>query len=455
MGETNRILSDIESKLTKDPLIESAFTLAGGKVWGLYTYEIANEGEIDIQLLPQNKRKISMQEYINQLRPKVAKVPVPGGKAMVKQMKVKGIRKLGDADIEVKIKGQKVHELFQLAKQSSAHIKELPGFTNVHISMDMTKPEYQVLVDRVRAAELGVSVSDVALTLRSLVNGAVATEFREQDEYYNIRVMVPEKNITSKKDLENLTLECAQGEYLRLGDIARINRTLGPVEIVREDQIKEVVVRTDVVGTSIGQALIQLKKKLAGIELPVGYEFFYGGQAQMMAEMKRTILTILTFAVFFAFAVLGVQFNNLELPGLIIGSVPFCLAGMVFLLTAAKIPFGATVIIGLLVVIAAMVNDGVLLLEFTGELRKVQGLSAYDAVLRAAKIRLRPRVMTTITTIMGFMPLALNIGQGGDMLKPMAVAAIGGLSMEMLVALFLMPCLYLAINIKSNKTMSP
>jgi len=449
LAETDRVLAEIEKRIGEDDRIESLFTLSGGKVWGLYTYEIANEGELNIQLVPRSRRNLSTNDYIEYLRPIVGKVPVPGGNAMVMQMKVKGIRKLGEADIEVKIKGQEIARLYELARQTAGAMNELAHFTNVYVSMDMTKPEYRVRVDRERAAELGVAVGDIADTMRSLITGAVATRFRDGDEYYNIRAMIPESKIASRRDVENLSLKCAQGGFLRLKDVAEVRQAVGPVEIVREDQVKEVIVRGDAAGVSVGQALAELKASLEKRKRPVGYDFSFGGQAQMMNEMKQTVLGILAFAVFFSFIVLAVQFNSLRLPAMILGSVPFCLAGLVFIMLWSDLPLGATVIIGVLVIVAATVNDGVLLLTFANELRESQGLSPTDSVLNAAKIRLRPRVMTTVSVLVGFIPLALAFEKGGDMLQPMAAAAIGGLLMEILVALFLMPCLYV---LSSGKT---
>lgn len=161
-----------------------------------------------------------------------------------------------------------------------------------------------------------------------------------------------------------------------------------------------------------------------------------------MADMKDTVLAVLGFALFFSFIVLTVQFNSLRFPVLILSGVPVCLPGTVFLMHAAALPLGATVIIGVLVVVAVTVNDGVLLFTYAGEIGEKQGLRPADAVVSAAKIRLRPRVMTSVTTMVGFLPLALNLAEGGDMLQPMAVAAIGGLAMEILGAMFLMPCMY-------------
>jgi multidrug efflux pump subunit AcrB len=450
LAETDKVLTEIETRIGEDKRIQSLFTLSGGKVWGLYTYEIANEGELNMQLVPRHLRNLSTIEYIEYLRPIVGKVPVPGGMAMVMQMPIKGIRKLGDADIEVKIKGQDISRLYDLARQTAGAMNELAHFTNVYVSMDMTKPEYQVLVDRARAAELGVSVGDIADTMRSLITGAIATRFRDGDEYYNIRVMIPESKIVARRDVENLPLNRAQGGYLRLMDVAEVRQAVGPVEIVREDQVKEVIVRGDAAGVSVATALGEIQEALAKMEKPIGYEFRYGGQAQMMAEMKHTVLMIMGFALFFAFVVLTVQFNSLKLPALILGGVPVCLTGLVFLLYLTNIPLGATVIIGLLVVVAATVNEGVLLLNYAEELREQQQLSPTQAVVRAAKIRFRPRMMTSIGVLVGFLPLALNIEEGGDMLQPMAAAAIGGLCVTIFVALFLMPCLYVMASGKAK-----
>ncbi len=442
LAETDGVLRKIEQRIAGDSLVASRFTLAGGRVWGLYTYEVANEGEINIQLVPRDERGLSTGQFIEHLRPVVAGVPMPGGKAMVSQMKVKGIRKLGDADLEVKIKGPDVAILHDLARQTLSAMNSLEHFTNVSISMDMTKPEYQVRIDRERAADLGVSVRDVAETLRALITGTVVSRYRAGDRYYSIRLVVPASDLSSRQDIEQLPLRGAHGNYVRIGDVARVTSGGGPVEIIREDQVKQVIVQGDVSGVSVGPALRELQRALGERTWPPGYEIVYGGQAQMMGEMTRTLLLVLAFAVFFAFVVLAVQFNSLRLPALILGSMPVSLAGMVFILLLTGLPLGATVAIGVLVVIAATVNDGVLLLTFARELQTTRGLAPAAAVVDAAKIRLRPRVMTTICTVVGFLPLALAIEQGGDMLRPMAVGAVGGLLMEVLVALFLMPCGY-------------
>ena len=444
VGETDRVLARVEDQVRGLSEIESVFTMAGGRVWGLATYETANEGEVDIQLLPKSKRTISTADFIEKIKPLVKKAGVPGAKLPVMNMPIKGIRKIGLQDVEVKVQGSDVQPIFEFAKALAAKMGEMSQLANVNISMDMTKPEYRIYVDRVRASALGIPVNKVATTLRTLVSGVVSTEYREGSEYYDIRVMVPEPRITGKEDLENLVLDTRNGRTIHVRDVAEVRRAVGPVEIAREDQVKQVIVRADpAAGVSVGDATARAAAAAAALTRPPGVSFAMGGQAQIMAENRRALGMILGFAAFFAFAVLAIQFESFRLPIIIFLSLPVCLAGMAYGLMVGGQAIGATVAIGVFIVIAATVNDGVLLLDFAEELRKTKGLRAFDAVLSAAKIRLRPGVMTTVGAIAGFVPLAMNLGEGGDLLQPMAVAAIGGLLMEIGAALFLMPALYL------------
>lgn len=452
LGETDRVLAQAEQKLLDDPRIESMFTLAGGKVWGLYTYEIANEGELNLQLVPREQRDITTKQYVESLRPVLSKIPVPGGKLMVSQMKVKGIRKLGDADIDIEFRGNDLRVLDGLARRTSATLNELGAVTNVSLSSDLSKPEYQVVVDRAKAAAYGVAVGEVAETLRTLLTGAVATRYRDRNEYYGIRLVLPESRLDSRQAIENLPVTGAAGRRLRIRDVAEVVRSTGPVELVRRNQVKQVVVSCDAAaGRSVGEALTAVRAALDTIDRPPGYAYTFGGQATMMAEMARTIGAVMLFALFFSFVVLTVQFNSYRLPALILLGVPFSLTGMAAALWATQLPLGATVAIGVLVVVAATINDGVLLLDFAETIQHRESVAPVKAVVEAATIRLRPRLMTTVSTLVGFLPLALALEAGGDMLQPMAAAAIGGLLMEIPVALYLMPCLYVLVQERGRR----
>ncbi|MBS0013134.1 MAG: efflux RND transporter permease subunit [Desulfobacterales bacterium] len=439
--KVDRILKQVEKKLEGLPEIESTFTLAGGKVWGLYTYEIANEGEVDIQLVPGAERDVSTRQFISKIKPMVAQIPTPGGKLMVKQMKVKGIRQVGEQEVEVKIQGSEIKPIFDFAKTAAARLEDVSGLGNINVSMDMTKPEYRVHIDRARASELGVSVDHVADMLQTLVQGRVATRYREGMEYYNIRLVVPEKRLTSKRDLENLVVADKNGESIYLRDLADVRRASGPVEIVRENLAKQVIVRADSAGISVGEAVSRAEQAMAGLEAPSGVGWEMGGQAQMMAENTKAMGLILAFAVLFAYVALAIQFESFVLPMLVMANVPLTLTGAFLALFITATPIGVTVLIGLVVMMGGITSQGVVLLALAEQYR-AEGAPARQAIEKAAPIRVRPILMTQLTTVLGLLPLALNLGEGGDMLVPMAIAVIGGLLYSLLLTLFFLPAAY-------------
>lgn len=442
VGETDRILALVEAQIAGLPEIRNVFTMAGGRVWGLATYEIAQEGEVDIQLVPKAERSLSTDEFIEKIKPLVKKAVVPGAKMPVMQMKIKGIRQIGLQDVEVKVQGSEIMPIYEFAKQVAAKLSETPGLSGVNISMDMTKPEYRVYVDRARASALGIPVGRVASTLRGLVGGVVSTEYRDRGEYYDIRVMVPEPALASKEDVENLILESRDGRAIRVCDVAEVRRAVGPVEITRENQIKQVIVRADSSGVSVGEAIARAQSAVASLQRPAGVSFAMGGQAQMMEENRRAMTLILSFALLFAYVVLAIQFDSFLLPLLAMINIPFALTGAFAALYLFHVPIGVTVMIGLVVMMGGIASQGVVLLTLAEEYRRGEGLAPLAAVTKAAPIRLRPILMTQLTTVLGLLPLALNLGEGGDMLMPMAIAVIGGLLYSLLLTLFFLPAAY-------------
>ena len=338
--------------------------MVGGKVWGLATYEIAQEWEVGVQLVPKAQRDISTVAFVEKIAPLGKKAGVPGAKMPVMQMEPKGIRKIGEQAVEVKVQGAAIQPIFGVAQEVARTLNETPGLVNVNISMDMTKPEYRVYVDRARASTLGLPANRIALTLRNLVGGAVATPYRDGSEYYDIRVMVPEPDLRGKQDLENLILETRQGRPMYLRDVAEVRRAVGPVEITRENQIKQVVVRADGgPGVSVGEAVARAEQAVAGLPHPPGVAFAMGGQAEMMAENSRTMRLILLFAAFYAYVVLAVQFNSYLLPLLAMLSIPFALTRAFGALYAFTAPIGVTVMNGLVVMMGAIAWQGVVLLS--------------------------------------------------------------------------------------------
>lgn len=431
----------IEALVAGDPRVASVFAMSGGAVRGLYTNKIGNEGEVDIELVPSGQRAITTSAYLEELRSKVATLSIPSMQFMPMQRKMRGIRTLGTSDIEIEVNGADVAELFRIATALSESLRESPLLANVHLSLDYSKPEYQAIIDREKAADLGLTVEGIARDLRGYVGGNVPTQFREANELYDLRVLVPDRSLNNRTDVENLAIALPDGGFVRLRDIASVESRSGPVEILRHNQTKQVIVRADSPGANLQAARDAAVKAVAGFSWPAGYSFSISGKAKQMAEMQQSVKAILGLALFLSFIVLAVQFNSLRLPMVVLLGVPFCLAGAGFGLYVTGQPFGATVVIALLVILAANVNDAVLLIE-SAERRRTLGSDPRDAAHQAANLRLRPRLMTTLPIVLGFLPLALALEPGGELLRPMAAAAIGGLLAEVLVALFLVPVLY-------------
>jgi hydrophobe/amphiphile efflux-1 (HAE1) family protein len=441
----DHVNQSIEALVRDDPRVASVFAMTGGAVRGLYTSKIGNEGQVDIELVAAEERRISTAEYIAELRPKVAKLLAPGAGLMVMQKKLRGIRQVGESEIEVEINGSDIDTLFRTAAQVSERLRERSELTNVYISLDYSKPEWQVEIDRIRAGELGLTVAGIADTLRGYIGGHVPTQYREGNDLFDLRVIVPERSLATRSDVEHLVIATPDGGYVRLQDVAAVTRATGPVEVIRKNQIKQVIVRADPAGVDLGAAQNATRAALAEVAWPTGYAWSLGGKGQQMDEMKAVVKEIFGLAVFFSFLVLAVQFNSLRLPVAIFIAAPFCLAGIGYGLYFAGQPFGATVVIGVMIVLATNVNDGVLLIETAQRLR-AEGQARLEATRRAAELRLRPRLMITLPVTLGFVPLAFALEPGGELLRPMAAGAIGGLLAAILVALYLVPVLYTLVS---------
>ncbi len=442
LAKTDNLLAQIENVVKEDPYVDTYFTLSGGRVWGLITYEIANEGQIDIELVPRNQRPYTTREYVEYLRPKVMQYAQPGVRLIVVQARVRGIRRTGDSEVEVKVRGQDMERLNEIAQQAVEQMNNINGLTNIRIGTQINKPEYQIQINRERLADLGISAQTIATAARSLVDGTVATHIRESGELYNVRVMLPEARIRSRQDIENMYIDVPGGGKIPLRNVARVEHRLGPVEVVRENQVMQIIISSDVAqGANIGQVAQTLEQQLNDFQLPEGYSFDLGGQVYLMQESQNVMTQIILFAIFFAFIILAIQFNSFRQPFLILLGVPFAFVGVVAALLITGFPAGATVMIGVLIMIGGITTQGVVLITFVNEYRG-RGMTAREAILEGAPLRLRPILMTQATTVLGLLPLALNIGEGGDMLQPMAIAVIGGLLFSLMVTLLLLPCLY-------------
>ncbi len=454
MEETDKVLAQAEKVIAQQKYIQGYATLAGGKVWGLVTTENSFEGELNIQLVPAVQRSIDTDEYVEQLRPVVMKaVKAPGATIKVFHTKMKGIRQTGQFDIELEIlasRSESMQKIFSQATLLRNELKDLEFLSGLDISLRLTKPEFQIKVDRQKAFDLGLSYEEIGYAVKTLVGGTVATRYKDGAYYYPIRIITDEREVTSSSDLENIYLHTPKGSIVPLNAVADVVKAVGPMQIDRKDQDRVIKVTANVAGTSVGDATTALKQKLETYNLPSGYRLNYGGQSQMLSENMQQMAIILLFALFLGYAVMVLYFESFLKPLIIIIRIPLSLAGISYALYITGTPLSVTALIGIIMLTGMEINNGVLLLTFIDELRE-QGKGIVESIKEAALVRLRPILITDINSLFGLIPLAFAFGDGTEMLKPMAIVVIGGLLFGLLLVFIFIPVAYLILYGKKQK----
>jgi multidrug efflux pump subunit AcrB len=453
MQETDSALSRIERILSKQEMIENYATLAGGKVWGLITTEQTFEGEINLQLKSASKRQLSTDEYLQKLRPKIMKaIHIPGAKLKVFHTKMKGIKRTGRFDIELEVlapRSESNKDIYHVANIIKEKIKNNTFLTALDISLRLNKPEYQIKVDRQKAANLGISIEEIGQTIKNLIAGSIPTHYKEGVYYYPVRIVIDEHKIDDITDIESIYVYAKNGNRFPLSVVASIEKTTGPLQIARKNQDRMIKVTANVSGKTVGDATQIIKQQLSDINIPIGYKLNYGGQSSMLSNNLSQMVIILLLALFLGYAVMVIYFNDFIKPLIIIIRIPLSLVGISFALYITHTPLSITVLIGIIMLTGMEINNGILLVSFIDELRN-QGISVIDAIKQAAIARLRPILITDINSLFGLLPLALMLGDGTEMLKPMSIVVIGGLLFGLLLVFIFIPIIY-AIIYKEKK----
>ncbi|MBI4427652.1 MAG: efflux RND transporter permease subunit, partial [Ignavibacteriales bacterium] len=449
VSETNKVADRLKQIVREMPVKESVFTTVGGFIFGRGTAEFANRGGIDVQLVPLSERTISSNEWIAQVRKKIDEAQIPEARILVSKSQIRGIRtSSNDNDVGVKVQGQDLNTLISLANEVMARLRGVEGLANLNKSLDEAKPEVRIQVDRERAAELAISIRDIGETVRTAIDGTIASKYTEGDREYDIRVLLARSEISSLRDVEDLIIYPMVGPPTTLRSVAKVREGLGPVTITRENQNRIVEITGDIAGSTrtLGEVMNDVHARLDQMQMPEGYSLLYGGQEETVRENNRVLITIILLAVFLVYVVMAVQYESLLNPFVILTTIPFALIGVVLALFVTNIPVGATVMLGVILLAGIVVNNSILLVEFIEIMRKEKGMSKEDAVRAAGPVRLRPILMTTLTTTVGMAPLAFGIGEGSEVLQPLAISTIGGLVVATIISLLIIPNIYLVFH---------
>jgi CzcA family heavy metal efflux pump len=444
LADMDRRAAALEALFRAQPEVVSVYATVGGYVFGRNQVENSNRSSLTVQLVPREQRAISADQWIRRMQAEIAAHQFAGMQVLMRQRGIRGIRVgRGDDDISVRVQGPDLDRLAAIADQAVVLLRDVPGLGNLTHSAEERRQELNVVVDRARTAALGLDPQAVGRAVRRALDGEEVTELLEGDRSFTVRLRLPRGDVTSPLAIEQVIVATpTEGRPVRLGEVARIELGVSPAEIMRDGQRRIVEITATLgEGLDLANAAKAIQARLADLPLPPGYVIYDGGGVQALQEGTTLGRILLGLAVFLVFVVLAVQYESLRNPFVILLCVPFAAAGVALSLVLTGLPLSMPVWLGLIMLAGIVVNNAIVLVEYV-ELGRGKGLARDTAIVEAARLRLRPILMTTLTTVMGMLPLALGWGEGAEMLQPLAVAMVGGLSLSLLVTLVLVPIVY-------------
>ena len=415
--------------------------------------EAGSEGEIQISLTPATQRKRSNLEIAEDLRRRLmGQIPgmeirtrAPQGQFLLER--ILG----GDEGLTIEVRGFELATLDALAAHIAKRIVNVPGVTDVQTSLEAGIPQEEILLNRDKVADLGLSVRDVTEMLQTAVAGTKAGEYRSGGNSYRILVQLKDAEKRSLDEILNLTLTTDSGEKVTLRNVVTTESSRGPVLIDRRDQQRRVTVSPNISGRDLGSVAADVQRILDQIPLPVGYDIRVAGIFEEQQKAFKELIISLILALVLVYMVLACQYESFRDPLVVMLSVPVAAVGVLLTLFLTSTTLNVQSYIGCIMLGGIVVNNAILLVDQAGRL-EAQGMGTQDALTEAGRRRLRPILMTTLTTILGLLPLALGIGEGADAQAPLARAVVGGLIGSTLITLVLIPAVYSLFHIRLEGT---
>ncbi len=405
------------------------------------------EGEIQLALPPSSERSRSNTEVANQLRAQLAGT-IPGVEIRTRAPQGQFLlqRVLGTEEgVTVHVRGFDIEVLDALAARVAEEIGSVPGVTDVEVARKSGTPQHEIRVDRDKIADLGLSVRDVTQALGTAVAGSRAGEFRSLGNSYRILVQLADVEQRSIEEILDLTLRTSGDEQVSLRNVVEVVRSSGPLEIERRDQQRVAGVTANVAGRDLGSVARDVLARLDRIPRPASYDLTVAGSFEEQQRSFDDLVMSLMLALVLVYMVLACQYESFVDPFVVMLTVPVAAVGVLVTLFLTKTTLNVQSYIGCIMLGGIVVNNAILLVDQAGRLR-LQGMTTNEAVAEAGRRRLRPILMTTLTTILALIPLAFGVGEGADAQAPMARAVVGGLTGSSLITLVLIPAVYSLVH---------
>ncbi len=427
---------------------EAAVSIAGQTKTGALTTvgfkEGKNVGTVLCHLTPPDKRDRTAAEIAGAIRDRVESIPqiekcrVQGGSALAAA--VTGNKR----PIEIIVSGNDFNQLNAVASDLQEKMQAEKAFTDVATTVDPGKLEVQVIVDKEKASQMALNTAMVGMQVRQNLYGAESGDFSEDGNDYGIVVQYAPEHRNEVNKLKEMQVSNLLGQQIPLSAIADIVESLGPLEIQRQSQQRYVKTTADLNGVSLGEATKTAQEIIDNTEIPDGISVEIGGQVNDQKSSFSSLFLIFFLGIALVYMVMAAQFESMKDPFIILFAIPFTLVGVILAFFVTGITLSVTTFIGLIMLVGIVVNNGIVLVDYTNMLRK-RNYPLRDAVMEAGRSRLRPVLMTSLTTILGMLPMAVSNGMGREMYAPLGITIIGGLLVSTLVTLLLVPAMYTSL----------
>ncbi len=432
---TAAAVAEIEARVRMLPGVTDTLSTVGGGV-----EERVNVASILVQLVDKTQRSQSQAEMMATTRRLLADL-----KHL--DISVETVRRIGgggfrSAPLQYNVRGPELDRLVELSDQMADRIAQVPGIVDVNTTFDSGKPQVDVIIDRDRAADLGISVKDLGSAIQALVGGRKATTYEEGGETYDVRVRLAETDRNRAADILDVPVRTRSGKLVELGNLVEIRETTGPVQIDRQNRSRQITVLGNLEASKpLAAAMEEVNKIADDMDLPEDVAGEFTGSGEMMEESFANINFSLVLAVVLIYMVLAAQFESLVHPFTVMLSLPLSIVGALGLLAVTGRTLNIFSMIGMIMLMGLVTKNAILLIDYTNLLRS-RGLPKTDAILQAGPVRLRPILMTALSTIAGMTPVALGLGSGAETRAPMGTAIVGGMITSTVLTLVVIPVVY-------------
>jgi HAE1 family hydrophobic/amphiphilic exporter-1 len=447
LEETNRVVTMVEEIFSKEPMVSSISAQIGSQgeenpsdMAGGFSTTDSNEAIIWAGLVEQGERKISDQEVMERIRAKLPKLNNVKFEVIDMSQAMMGG---SPTAIDIKIFGREIATLKEIADSVVARIRDVEGLRDVGHTHEEAKPEYHIQIDREKASRMGLMVSQIANTIQTASLGTVATRYRVGNEEIDVRVRFKKESRDSMSDIQGIPIMTPMNRAVYLDQVADITQAEGPIRITRENQARVISVQANISGRDLGSVVRDIKARTAGIEkaLPQGYFLEFGGQYEDMIDAMKIMIGAFLLATLLVYMIMASQFESFRYPLIIMFTIPLGIIGIIVALLVSGKPVSLPAMIGFVMLAGIAVNNGIVMVDYINQLKR-RGVEKRKAILEGCSVRLRPVLITALTTIMGMLPMALSMSAGSELRAPMAITVIGGLAATTFLTLFIIPIMY-------------